>query len=153
MTMSNTQKTVGAVAMALPLVFTGCAGNPYMPASAASYATQQERDCHKMASDGKFMQLAERSLYGAAGGAALGAVLPGVSMGQGAGVGAAATAITTLIQQQSEFQRAFNACMQNSSKWTQEYNEYERFKMQQQPAPQQNNVVPPARNNYPAPRR
>lgn len=144
MEMSKTQKTITASALALPMIFTSCAQMP-----SAVYSTPQEQACHKMASDGKFMQLAERSLYGALGGAAIGGVMPGVNMGQGAAVGAAATAITTLIQQQSEFQKAFNACMQNTPKWTQEYNEYEKFKMQQQ-QPQINPVPPPAQN-VPAP--
>lgn len=120
--LNNTKKK--AVAAVLPVVFLGASGCAYMPE--AAYSTEQEKNCHRMASDGAFRDLLRPTAIGAGAGAVGGAVLPGVSTGEGVVFGALAGAATKMIQQDSQYRQAFNACMQNTQQWMQEYNQYQR---------------------------
>lgn len=119
--LENTKKK--AIAAVLP-VFLGASGCAYMPE--AAYSTEQEKACHRMASDGQFRSLVTNTALGAGVGAAVGGAARGIDWKQGALGGAAAAGIGTMIQQNSQYSQAFNACMQNTPQWTQEYNQYQR---------------------------
>ncbi len=130
-------ETLKAGALAALLTTTGCtslnnvgdgvSGAWDMAAGPREGASRQEIECHKMASDGRFVNIMEDTVIGAGGGAAIGALSNG-SVWKGAGWGAGAGAIWGSITEGSAFKRAFDECMHNSSEWRREYSEYENGK-------------------------
>lgn len=102
-------------------------------------ATPEQRRCHEMASNGRFMNVAGGTLLGTGAGAAVGAATG--SAGKGAAVGALLGALGSAVQQGGQYTQAYNACVNNPGQWDNQYQQWQK-EQPQQPQQYQNMRAP-----------